>query len=148
MWLFSWRPNIYWLKAFDLNKLNFSLNFYNESANYNGKDCLAHLSTPWVWCRSLVGTFSDNGTARVEIRKLKISFAHCVIWHVEIPSTQTWWSGTEDDCIENIKLKDIKISTGCQYATHLYDRVNLKLDRTKPSTGPHAVRGPRVEKWK
>ena len=39
-------------------------------------------------------------------------------------------------CIENIKLKIIKIRTGCQYVGCFYYSQKPKLGRTKPSTGP------------
>jgi len=39
-------------------------------------------------------------------------------------------------CIKNGKLKIIKTRNGCQYVGYLSLQLILKMDRTKPSTGP------------
>jgi len=44
--------------------------------------------------------------------------------------------------MKNIKFKIIKTQTDCQFVLTL--QLKPKLDRTKPSTRPRAVRGPRV----
>jgi len=53
------------------------------------------------------------------------------------------WGLLRTACIKNVTIKIIKIRTSCQYRI-LSLQLKLKLGCTKPSTGPHAARGPRV----
>jgi len=75
--------------------------------------------------------FSANGTTRVEVRNLEISFLRKVVReHVGLP-VQTWSTGIENYGIKNIKCKITKTRTGCPFVFLLQRK--RKLCRIRPA---------------